>query len=411
MRVRELTLENYRVFGEQTTFRFSDQVTVIAGVNGKGKTAILDALALLASRLLPLISPARSGYWAMAPTEVHGFEPQADVAFKVLCGDTPIDFKLSYSRALAKLTRTKIPLVVRDRVKMAYGDPGKAGDQAPLVVYYTTDRAGFHMPKSLPTELPLAQSMAYERALRSRMVDYRELMSRYRVWTGNHVQTRVAASFRRALGVFLEGFSDLRVEEDPLRLGVTKGGERFYLNQLSDGERSLLAIVADLVRRLDLANPEINDPLLGAGVVLIDELELHLHPTWQRSVVEKLRTMFPNIQFIATTHSPFVIQSLRPGELINLDPDEFAEYADKSIEDIAEGVMGVPLPQKSRRFLEMMDAACEYYETLERTTRTTDPREVEQLRARLDALAMPFASDAAYQAFLSFQRGRVLREQ
>ena len=62
MRVRELTLTNFRVFGEPEPFVFADRVTVIAGVNGRGKTAMLDALALLASRLLPLISPARSGY-------------------------------------------------------------------------------------------------------------------------------------------------------------------------------------------------------------------------------------------------------------------------------------------------------------------------------------------------------------
>ena len=61
MRVRELVLSNFRVFGEHAPFVFSDRVTVIAGVNGKGKTTVMDALALLASRLLPRISPARSG--------------------------------------------------------------------------------------------------------------------------------------------------------------------------------------------------------------------------------------------------------------------------------------------------------------------------------------------------------------
>src|SRR5207244_596619 len=103
------------------------------------------------------------------------------------------------------------------------------------------------------------------------------------------------------------------------------------------------------------------NPLHGAGVVLIDELELHLHPRWQREVSQKLRGTFPNVQFIATTHSPFVIQSLRPGELINLDPEEFGEYADKSIEDIAENVMGVEVPQRSERYSQMMNAAQEYF--------------------------------------------------
>jgi len=402
MRVRELVVKNFRVFGERAPFLFSDRVTVIAGVNGRGKTAVMDALALLASRLLPLISPARSGYRTMAPTEVHGQAPRAALALKVNCVGTPIDFKLDYSRQTRKLTRNTIPAAVRDRVKSAYGDPSRAGDQAPLVVYYTTDRAGFRLPKSLPRELPRDQALAYVRALRSRMIDYRDFMARYKLWTGPNGQRRSAEAFGRALSVFMDGFSDPQVEESPLRLRVTKAGEPLYLDQLSDGERSLLAIVADLVRRLSLANPELADPLQGAGVVLIDEIELHLHPTWQRSVIEKLRTTFPNIQFIATTHSPFVIQSLRVGVLINLDPEEFGEYADKSIEDIAENVMGVELPQKSERYLKMMTAAEEYFRLL-RAPRTA-VADVGAAEQRLNELAAPFSDDPAFQALLKLER-------
>jgi len=402
VRIRELSLSNFRVFGEHAPFVFLDRVTVIAGVNGKGKTAVMDAIALLASRLLPLISPARSGYRTIMPTEVHGLAEQVDLALKVNCAGTPIDFRLNYSRQTRKMIRSTVPGVVRDRVKMAYGDPTRAGDQAPLVVYYTTDRAGFRLPRSLPRELPRDQALAYVRALRSRMIDYRDFMARYRVWTGPNGEMRNVEAFGRALSTFLEGFSDPEIEEAPLRLRVKKGGEALYLDQLSDGERSLLAIVADLVRRLSLANPEIADPLQGAGVVLIDEIELHLHPTWQRNVIEKLRTTFPNIQFIATTHSPFVIQSLRAGELINLDPEEFGEYADKSIEDIAENVMGVDVPQKSERYRLMMEAAEAYFRLLRESGSTTAG--IEATEQRLNELAAPFSDDPAFQALLKLER-------
>src|SRR5688500_4051745 len=105
MRIRELALSNFRVFGEKKSFVFADRITVVAGVNGKGKTAVMDAIALLASRLLPLISPARSGYRTMAPTEVHAQATRADLAFKVNCVGTPIDFRLSYSRETRKMRR------------------------------------------------------------------------------------------------------------------------------------------------------------------------------------------------------------------------------------------------------------------------------------------------------------------
>jgi predicted ATP-binding protein involved in virulence len=402
MRVRELAVRNYRVFGEQPPFVFSDRVTVIAGVNGKGKTAIMDALALLASRLLPLISPARSGYRTMGLSEIHGDEPNADLAMKVNCVGTPIEFTLRYSRETRKLRRNTIPEAVRNRVKMAYGDPNRADDQAPLAVYYTTDRAGFRLPKRLPTSLPRDQALAYVRALRSRVVDYRDFMARYRVWTEVEGQPRSVEAFGTALAVFLDGFSQPQVEDSPLRLTVTKGTQRLSLEQLSDGERSLLAIVADLVRRLSLANPAIENPLHGAGVVLIDEIELHLHPTWQRTVVEKLRTTFPNVQFIATTHSPFVLQSLRPGELINLDPDEFGEYADKSIEDIAENVMGVDVPQKSERYRQMMNVAEAYFRLLREPGAIA--ANVDLMEQRLNELAAPFSDDPAFQALLKLER-------
>jgi len=101
---------------------------------------------------------------------------------------------------------------------------------------------------------------------------------------------------------------------------------------MSDGERSLLAMMVDLCRRLVLANPELDDPLQGAGVVLIDEIELHLHPQWQREVVEKLRRSFPRIQFVLTTHSPFVIQSVHSGdELILLDGQPLAQLENKGV--------------------------------------------------------------------------------
>lgn len=82
-------------------------------------------------------------------------------------------------------------------------------------------------------------------------------------------------------------------------------------SQLSSGEKTLIALVADLTRRLCLANPDSDNPLEGNGIVLIDEIDVHLHPKWQRKVVTKLREIFPNIQFVVTTHSPLVLTNIK----------------------------------------------------------------------------------------------------
>ncbi|RLC06967.1 MAG: ATP-binding protein, partial [Deltaproteobacteria bacterium] len=81
--------------------------------------------------------------------------------------------------------------------------------------------------------------------------------------------------------------------------------------QLSDGEKCLLALAGDLARRLAIANPILTKPLEGKGVVLIDEVDLHLHPEWQHRVIPKLLETFPNCQFVLTTHSPQVLSHVR----------------------------------------------------------------------------------------------------
>ena len=412
MRIRELTLRNYRVYAEHPPFRFTDRFTVVAGINGRGKTALLDGLAILCSRFLPHVSSARSGYRTITPREVHVGAVSAGLGMKVICAGIPLEYKLTYDKERRRIKTTKLSAVVKRVVRQAYGDPTRDDDAAPLAVYYTTDRAGYRLPKKLPPEVPRGQAAAYSGALFNRTVNFRDFMVRYRSAVTvertergdnpNYLGDRAVAAISRALTTFLDGFENLRVQEEPLRLLVDKDGVALDLSQLSDGERSFLAMICDLGRRLALANPLLDNPLHGAGVVLIDELELHLHPKWQRDVTEKLRRTFPNIQFIATTHSPFVIQALRPGELINLDPEEFGEYADKSIEDIAETVMGVDLPQKSKRYREMMHAAETYFRLLRASG--DNAAELAAAEQRLNELSMPFSDNPAFQALLKLER-------
>lgn len=417
MRIRELTIQNYRAFGERQSFPFSANFTAIAGVNGRGKTSLLDGLALLASRILPHISPARSGYRSLGPLDLHDGHGPLSLSMKIHCGDIPIEFGVTLEEGAKTPEVTKLTPAVKKAARNVYGDPNRADDAAPLVVYFTTDRAGYRLPKKLPAEVPRGQAAAYAGALFNRTVNFRDFMARYRSAivlqeeeTGtntSYLGDRAVGAISEALTTFLGGFRNLRVQPSPLRLLVDKGGQSFDLSQLSDGERSFLALICDLGRRLALANPKLSNPLHGAGVALIDELELHLHPKWQREVRDKLLATFPNVQFVATTHSPFIIQSMKPGELINLDPDEFAEYSDKSIEDISENVMGVELPQKSQRYQEMMKAAEEYF-TLVRQP-SPDRTLLTTAELRLNELSVPFSDDPAFQALLKLERETKVR--
>ncbi len=86
-----------------------------------------------------------------------------------------------------------------------------------------------------------------------------------------------------------------------------------------------MALVGDIARRLSIMNPALENPLHGNGVVLIDEVDLHLHPKWQRSLIQQLTATFPNCQFILTTHSPLVISDTKDVLCYVLDDGELEE--------------------------------------------------------------------------------------
>ncbi len=114
-----------------------------------------------------------------------------------------------------------------------------------------------------------------------------------------------------------------------------EAGVEVPIHSLSDGYRSTLAWVGDLVRRLVEAFPDAEDPLAASGVVLVDEIDLHLHPKWQRSIVDEVRSLFPNLQFIVSSHSPFVAQDAGEADkIIVLRKEEGAVVAREGLDSV-----------------------------------------------------------------------------
>jgi predicted ATP-binding protein involved in virulence len=191
-----------------------------------------------------------------------------------------------------------------------------------------------------------------------------------------------------------------------------QSGERHTFSELSDGYRNVVAIAADLAIKAAMLNPQLAERALELtpGVVLIDELDLHLHPKWQRRVIGDLRRTFPMLQFICTTHSPFLIQSLRSGEeLIVLDGQPTAGVGHMPVDDIARGLMGVENTEVGKEYEDMRVAARSYLEILEEAAMA--PREkLEAYKERLAEAIAPYAHNPAYQAFLEMKRAAKLGE-
>ena len=127
-----------------------------------------------------------------------------------------------------------------------------------------------------------------------------------------------------------------------------EGDKPIPFEHLSDGQRTLLGLFCDIARRAAILNPhfegEANEKT--NGVVLIDELDLHLHPKWQMNIIENLKKTFPNIQFICTTHSPILLRSIEKEKIIVLENGEQSKLdfftKGRDINSILYDLMGVP---------------------------------------------------------------------
>jgi predicted ATP-binding protein involved in virulence len=431
MKLRRLKLSNYRGFKDDK-YNFDDQFNVIAGINGTGKTSILDGLSVLLSRFVPKITPSRGGQKRFKDHDIYNEGNVMVVEMSLDCKGYPIKrYDLKYEREANVRELTPLTKAVRTEIANRYGyNKQSSADAAPLAVYFTTDRSTLFMPRKLPRakdikhdvlsfdnsfqQEVLPQAVAYLGALSNRRTSMHDFITRYPVMMDLSIESigvqrryfgrRAIDVIKEALKTFLPEFDDFEVQQDPPALIIKKSGIPLTHDQISHGERGFLALVIDLSRRLVLANPNASNPLVeGEGIVLVDEIELHLHPSWQRTVVENLKRTFPNIQFIVTTHSPFIIQSLRDDKLIYLTRENLqAEYADKSIEDIAEEIMGIEMPQKSHRYKRMMEEAEKYFRMLRDPAVTEDALLLQE--QKLSEAAGPYSDAPAFHALLKLER-------
>jgi len=209
----------------------------------------------------------------------------------------------------------------------------------PLIAYYPVTRAVLDIPLRIRGKHVFDQFSAYEDPLTAKNRYFRVFFE----WFRNREDIENEAyrtqqqqlfsdgppdgprqfpdiqlqAVRMAINAFLPEFKGLTVRRRPrLRMTIVKGTEELEINQLSDGEKCQLAIVGDLARRLAIANPSLDDPLQGRGIVMIDEVELHFHPAWERMIVPGLQGTFPHCQFILTTHSPQVLSHVEHVESV-----------------------------------------------------------------------------------------------
>jgi predicted ATP-binding protein involved in virulence len=442
MKIRQLELKNFRCF-DKKTFEFSDQFNVLIGDNGTGKSAILDALAIGVGSFLLGINSINSRDISdddiRRIIRLDTIPPTSEKILPVVvsCEGCFEDIaKMSWARELrvvdGRTTRTGAKEIIsyakqlQDKVRIQKQDRDKI--ILPVISYYGTNRLWTAKKDDKP-RLPSSQLEGYKNWLAGSNINILTRWFRTLEWAiiqyerdtePNSISlvssVRLTMStVKEAVMSCIEDWQDVKYDVllDEL-IATSKDGRTLPFRMLSDGVRNMLGMVADIAYRCITLNPLLSAEAarLTPGIVLIDEIDLHLHPNWQRRVVGDLKRTFPKIQFFATTHSEHIIQSLREGELIDLNnPDSIpaAEYENKSIEDISENVMHVPHAHRSDRYQKMMEVAERYYQMLENTSQASS-EEIERLKMELDDLIEPYSDDVAYYAFLKMKKLAALGE-
>jgi predicted ATP-binding protein involved in virulence len=353
MKIDQLNLTQMRAY-EQAEFHFQSGMNLIVGINGVGKSTVLDALRLMLMRTLPRLTGIKIRPENFESTDITNdrsaltielqldnmgymlnhliYQPRKqiiDMSEEGAVREQVLEPKerddLSYFDEKGRLQPIESPKDIPMHIRSDMGQP--------LAVYFSTRRSLSSEAQGTPSERSAGGSaLALADSLRSRELRIREFTNWWRVQEEIGTPERIEA-LKQAVIRFLDGFTNVQVIRDPEpTLKLYKRDTALTARQLSDGERGILTLVLDLARRLSLANPKLRDPLRdGKAIVLIDELDLHLHPRWQRTIVQKLTETFPACQFIATTHSPQIIGEVPPENIILLEYGKQPYRPDQSL--------------------------------------------------------------------------------
>ena len=324
IKILTLTLENFRGIKE-LQLPFEPGLTVIAAVNGGGKTTVIDALAMLLSWLTARTKRDSGKGGRIKEVEINNDRKHAQLSLQTSSGE----WSIGKTRKGTDYVVISNLLALANIVRQLRGQL-ETENSLPVFAFYPVNRAvrDDDFPKRIRNKHEFDPISVYDDFLTSsanfrlffEWFREREDIENENLRTNGILQNVDTLEFldlqleavRSALEKFLPEYHDFRIKRQPLRMVVTKGDQELRIDSLSVGETCFIALIGDIARRLSIANPRKRNPLEGEGVILIDEIDLHLHPAWQRRAVTNLTKVFPNVQFVVTTHSPQILSEVAP---------------------------------------------------------------------------------------------------
>ncbi|MGB3106976.1 AAA family ATPase [Sphingobacterium siyangense] len=404
MQINILHIKNFRGF-EEKSFNLNPHFTVAIGDNGTGKSTLLQAVQVAAGAFflgLPKVVNRRHIQENeirfainMRSKQAEYFTPTIVEAIGKINGSGEIIWRRVVSE-YGKANSTKVDDVgaIRD-IAISYVDSLNSSNRhkLPVIAFYGVRQLGGNdIRKKRVKKNRLIVRDGYYNALGAK-VDadpvtqwfyyYDEELKEGKEFEGTFesVVEAISLAIPYLKNIAFDNFRLELVADCEIEGQETK---RLPQSLMSDGVKRMLGIVTDIAYRCAILNGFLgrNAVKESHGIVMIDELDMHLHPNWQRFVVNDLKKAFPNIQFVVTTHSPFIVQSLESDELINLDFVMDIPPNELKIDEVATEVMGVESPfavdneekyKQAKQILSMLEEGSKLTEVNKALGEVTDP--------------------------------------
>lgn len=423
MYIRELQAYKFRNF-EDEKFIFNTQFTVVIGDNGMGKSSLIHALqAALGAYLQCLPIPASRVYrrqikpseirviWDSVLKEYKSSKENTCISSKAVLNDTEVEWR----RVMLNKRTTSHNRLDTGQLIDAVDDLLKLRDEKkiialPVIANFSTVRAATQQRKGAKAQTKRSRLEKGYLAALSDNSDFEGLIEWLHNYDGNLKHQKEFSGTKEAIfnaiTTAIPFLTDVEYNSyyKELEAVVTineKNSGKITHSNMSDGLKAMLNLVSELAFRCVILNGFLgaDSVVQSKGVVLIDELDMHLHPTWQKRVVGDLKKAFPNIQFIVTTHSPFIVQSLSKEELQNLDFMTPENPSDMTLNKVVTDVMGVT-KLKSDDFEERYKIAFQQFQQLNRNFDELSMNEYQRVKEAIDKIIVEETNDPIYKAFL-----------
>lgn len=436
MRIKEINIVNFKGFQKETV-HFNSNLTVVIGNNTAGKTTLLKALQVGLGAYLQSLSQLPGGqmyrrnfstldrYKAFDPV-LRDYVPNsekprititADFSItKTVGGDdtvlenVPVQWYREYTGSYTTHTKECVGQLMELVESMENRRNSKQCSIYPLVLSFGAKRTSDAQARTTNQKKERASRIekAYKFALHDK-VDFEGAMDWLKRYEKNIKDEKefkgTREAFYEALQKAIPALSEIDFDNGELEAIVSVTGhkpERHHFSYMSDGLQAMINIVSEIAHRCIELNGCLGIDAIRKtpGVIMIDEVDVFLHPRWQKHVLQDLMSAFPNIQFIVSTHSPFIVQSLQQDQLVSFDEDVRIEGEPfrESLEDITSERMGLMQEIRSKRFNEMVDTAKQLFDAVDNGAANKD-----EIKARLDQIEADFSDDPAYVAAIKLE--------